>query len=63
MIYHLLNSLTHSSIIDMMRQTDITNATVRTFVNKRLDRAMEYVSRFNIRIIHRSGTDHTIPAF
>ncbi|KAF7561559.1 hypothetical protein G7046_g2573 [Stylonectria norvegica] len=51
----------HKSIIDMMRQVDIANTTARPSVNKKLVRALEYISRFNVRVLHKSGETNLIP--
>ncbi|RKL28359.1 hypothetical protein BFJ72_g12457 [Fusarium proliferatum] len=51
----------HGAIPDMMRQSDIVNTTARTAVNKKLIRALEYISRFNICVIYKPGREHAVP--
>ncbi|KAG6062997.1 hypothetical protein E4U32_001733 [Claviceps aff. humidiphila group G2b] len=45
----------------MARQLDIVNTTSRHAVNKKLIRAMEYVSQFNVKAVHKPGKDHLVP--
>ncbi|KAI3540897.1 hypothetical protein CABS01_06785 [Colletotrichum abscissum] len=40
---------------------DIANSTARTTANKKLVRALEYMSQFDIKIVHKPGKDHLVP--
>ena len=43
------------------RQLDIANTTARSGASKKLLRALEYLSQFQVRLFHRKGADHVIP--
>jgi hypothetical protein len=51
----------HHSIVDLVRHLVIENTSTHHAVNKKLIRAMEYISQFNMRVLHKSGKDHVIP--
>lgn len=53
----------HKAIVDIQSRQikDITNSTSRATANKKLIRAMEYISQFDIQIIHKPGNDHVVP--
>lgn len=51
----------HHSIVDMSRQLDIANTSSRHAVNKKLVRALEYISQFSVKPVHKPGKDHVVP--
>lgn len=51
----------HSAIVNMVKQSDIVNTTALSVSNNKLLRALEYLSYFDIRFVHRPGHEHLIP--
>ncbi|KAM0740599.1 hypothetical protein ACQRIT_005783 [Beauveria bassiana] len=47
--------------MEVTRYIDIANSTSRHTANKKLIQAMEYISQFDVRVLHRSGKDHVVP--
>ncbi|ROT40092.1 hypothetical protein SODALDRAFT_274067, partial [Sodiomyces alkalinus F11] len=39
---------------------DIANTTSRTGVNKKILRAIEYISQFNVQVVYKPGKDYII---
>lgn len=52
----------HRAIIGLKNQTtDIVNTTALSSKNKRLVRAMEYISQFSVEVYHKPGRLHIVP--
>ena len=45
----------------MQRQLDVANTTARSDANKKLLRAIEYLSQFQVRLFHKKGATHVVP--
>ena len=51
----------HIAILGMSNHTDIANSTAMSNKNLRLVRAMEYISMFDMRVLHKPGRQHQVP--
>ncbi|EPE10789.1 retrotransposable element [Ophiostoma piceae UAMH 11346] len=51
----------HSAIIGLLKQPNISNTTAASAQNLRLVKAMEFVSGFELDVVHKPGKTHYIP--